>query len=251
VDIGSRIRAARRAAGLTQEEVARRAGLTLKAVGEMERGDVRDPHISSLGAIARALEVPVEDLVKEELAVPLAKASETGRPASPELPPEPSLIERPQVQDWLGQVGASFALMAREDFEELVVETLDSEGLEELAEEIDDERGRIERELGKPAARKALFPPDMRGLGGTKERVHEAMRPAREAGQLRLEIGRKYTTKKLAIENYSLRLYAEGEAENYLLLVRPGMPAATRRELEEARLARQAAFREELAGVGA
>ncbi|MBA3617107.1 MAG: hypothetical protein H0W52_13470, partial [Rubrobacteraceae bacterium] len=66
-----------------------------------------------------------------------------------------------------------------------------------------------------------------------------------------LEIGRKYTTKKLAIENYSLRLYAADEAENYLLLVRPGMPEATRRELEEARQARQAAFREELAGVGA
>ncbi len=247
MDIGNRIRAARRAAGLTQEEVARRAGLTLKAVGEMERGDVRDPHISSLGAIARALGVGIPALLDEPALVSLGKAeaSETGRPA---------LIERKAVQDWLRQVGASFALMAREDFEELVVETLDSEGLEELAEEIDDERGRIERELGKPAARKALFPPDMRGLSGTKARVHEAMRPAREAGQLRLEIGRKYTRKKLAIENYSLRLYAADEAENYLLLVRPGVPEATRRELEEARQARQArlaAFREELAGVGA
>jgi transcriptional regulator with XRE-family HTH domain len=89
VDIGSRIRAARRAAGLTQEEVARRAGLTLKAVGEVERGDVRDPHISSLGAIARALEVPVEDLVKEELAVPLDEAAS-------ERPPQ---VSRERLQE--------------------------------------------------------------------------------------------------------------------------------------------------------
>ena len=83
--IGDRIRAARKAAELSQEEVARRAGLSLKGMGEIERGDIEDPHISSLAKIARALEVPVEDLVKEELAVPLDEASETGPPASPEL----------------------------------------------------------------------------------------------------------------------------------------------------------------------
>ena len=247
--IGEHIRDLRWGARLKQVELARRAGIAQNTLSQIELGNTV-PSVPTLEKIARGLGVSADELLREP-AVPLDEASETGRPASPELPPGPSLIERPQVQDWLGQVGASFALMAREDFEELVVGTLDSEGLEELAEEIDDERGRIERELGKPAARKALFPPDMRGLSGTKERVHEAMRPAREAGQLRLEIGRKYTTKKLAIENYSLRLYAAGEAENYLLLVRPGMPEATRRELEEARLARLAAFREELAGVGA
>jgi transcriptional regulator with XRE-family HTH domain len=241
--IGDHIRDLRWGARLKQVELARRAGIAQNTLSQIELGNTV-PSVPTLEKIARGLGVSTDELLREP-ALPLAEASETGRPP---------LIERKAVQDWLRQVGASFALMAREDFEELVVETLDSEGLEELAEEIDDERGRIERELGKPAARKALFPPDMRGLSGTKERVHEAMRPAREAGQLRLEIGRKYTTKKLAIENYSLRLYAADEAENYLLLVRPGMPEATRRGLEEARQARQArlaAFREELAGVGA
>ncbi len=64
--IGDRIRAARKAAELSQEEVARRAGLSLKGMGEIERGDVEDPHISSLAKIAHALEVPIGDLVKEE-----------------------------------------------------------------------------------------------------------------------------------------------------------------------------------------
>jgi transcriptional regulator with XRE-family HTH domain len=229
--LGPRVRERRIALGLSQEHLARGAGVSLNAVHKLEMGRITDPHFSTLSAIAHGLGTTVAELVGEEAPAPLA--------------------ERPQVQAWLRRAGAGFALMPREDFEELVVGTLDSEGLEELAEEIDDERQRIEQELGKPAVSKALFPPDMRGLSGEKERMHEVMRPAREAGQLRLEIGRKYTREKLAIENYSLRLYAEGEAENYLLLVRPGVPEATRRELEEAREARLGAFREELAGVGA
>jgi transcriptional regulator with XRE-family HTH domain len=72
VDIGDRIRAVRKGVGLTQEEVARRSGLTLKAVGEVERGEVQDPHISSLASIARALGVEVADLLSEP--VPLADA---------------------------------------------------------------------------------------------------------------------------------------------------------------------------------
>jgi len=55
---------------MTQEAVARRTDLSLQAVGDIERGIVRDPHISSLRQIANALGVPVEMLVKEEMAVP-------------------------------------------------------------------------------------------------------------------------------------------------------------------------------------
>jgi transcriptional regulator with XRE-family HTH domain len=78
VAIGDRIRAARKAAGLSQEEVARRAGLSLKGMGAIERGDIEDPHFSSLTKIAHALDVPVEVLIREEEPVPLAEASETG-----------------------------------------------------------------------------------------------------------------------------------------------------------------------------
>jgi transcriptional regulator with XRE-family HTH domain len=70
VSIGARIKAARTAGGLTQMDVARRTDLSLQAVGDIERGIVRDPHISSLRQIAYALGVPVEMLVKEEMAVP-------------------------------------------------------------------------------------------------------------------------------------------------------------------------------------
>ena len=70
VSIGARIKAARTAAGMTQMDVARGTELSLQAVGDIERGIVRDPHISSLRQIAYALDVPVEMLVKEGMAVP-------------------------------------------------------------------------------------------------------------------------------------------------------------------------------------
>jgi transcriptional regulator with XRE-family HTH domain len=81
VNIGDRIRIARKAAGLSQEEVARRAGLSLKGMGEIERGDIEDPHISSLAKIARALGVPVEALIKEEEEAAVAGKAEASQEA--------------------------------------------------------------------------------------------------------------------------------------------------------------------------
>ena len=61
--IADRIRAAREATGRTQEDVARASGLTLKAYGQIERGAIQDPHISSLTKIGRALDVPISELL--------------------------------------------------------------------------------------------------------------------------------------------------------------------------------------------
>jgi transcriptional regulator with XRE-family HTH domain len=80
--VNDRVRMLRKERGLTQEEVARRAGLTLNSYGGIERGHVRDPHLSSLGAIAQALGVPIEALVSEELAVPLAEAPREAGPTT-------------------------------------------------------------------------------------------------------------------------------------------------------------------------
>src|ERR671910_435364 len=85
VSIGARIKAARTAAGMTQMDVARRTDLSLQAVGDIEREIVRDPHISSLRQIARALGIPVtqmlEDSVREP--VPLAGApADQGQPGT-------------------------------------------------------------------------------------------------------------------------------------------------------------------------
>lgn len=52
---GARLRRLRETAGLTQEGLAERAGLSVQAIGALERGDRRRPHPHTLQAIAGAL----------------------------------------------------------------------------------------------------------------------------------------------------------------------------------------------------
>ena len=59
---GHEVRRRRRAAKLTLEELAARAGLSANYLGTVERGS-RDPSLSSVQAIADALGVTVGDLV--------------------------------------------------------------------------------------------------------------------------------------------------------------------------------------------
>ncbi|MFD8710419.1 helix-turn-helix domain-containing protein [Streptomyces anulatus] len=62
--IGDNVRAARTAAGLTQEGLAGRAGLDRKTVNRLEQG-VNSPLLDHLLVIADALGVPLSDLVRE------------------------------------------------------------------------------------------------------------------------------------------------------------------------------------------
>src|SRR5215218_1346239 len=52
---GEHLRTLREAAGLTQEELAERAGLTARGVGALERGDRRRPYPHTVRALATAL----------------------------------------------------------------------------------------------------------------------------------------------------------------------------------------------------
>jgi len=65
-NISERIRDARKAAGLTQEVVARRADLSMNMVSRLELGKIQDPHYSTLSGIAHALGTTVAELVGEE-----------------------------------------------------------------------------------------------------------------------------------------------------------------------------------------
>ena len=81
MDIGGRIRAARKALGMTQEELARRAGMSLKGMGDIERGAIPDPHYSSLNKIAEGLGVSVGELLggayRPRYSMPHSKPAET------------------------------------------------------------------------------------------------------------------------------------------------------------------------------
>ena len=85
----ARLRRLREAAGLSQEELAERAGLTPNAVGTLERGARRHPYPATVRALADAL-----GLDEAERATLAASAPKRGRAAAE--PPEPCPVpQRP------------------------------------------------------------------------------------------------------------------------------------------------------------
>ncbi len=79
---GEQLRRLREAAGLTQEELAERAGLTPKGVGALERGDRKRPYPNTVRALADAL-----GLEDEERACFIGSVSR--RDSDPEPAPSP------------------------------------------------------------------------------------------------------------------------------------------------------------------
>jgi transcriptional regulator with XRE-family HTH domain len=61
--IGQRVRAARIAAGLSQEQLAERCGVAQAAISRIERGETREPGVLVMAGIARALELSIDELV--------------------------------------------------------------------------------------------------------------------------------------------------------------------------------------------
>jgi transcriptional regulator with XRE-family HTH domain len=64
--LGESIRELRVMHGLSQEALAREAGVSLNLVNKLERGVVRDPHYSTLWGIADALGTTADALMEEE-----------------------------------------------------------------------------------------------------------------------------------------------------------------------------------------
>ena len=77
LSFGTRLRRFREAAGLTQEEVAQKAGLTPHAVSALERGTRRRPYPHTVRSLADALELP-----EDERAALVAAAPKRGRAAA-------------------------------------------------------------------------------------------------------------------------------------------------------------------------
>lgn len=55
---GEWLRQQRAAAGLTQEDLAARSGISVRAIADLERGRTRKPYPSSVRALAGALGLP-------------------------------------------------------------------------------------------------------------------------------------------------------------------------------------------------
>jgi transcriptional regulator with XRE-family HTH domain len=76
--LGPRVRERRTALGLSQENLAHQAGVSLNAVHKLEAGRITDPHFSTLSGIARALDMTVAELVGEETRPKASAPPETG-----------------------------------------------------------------------------------------------------------------------------------------------------------------------------
>lgn len=61
-----RVKELARERGMTSEELALKSGVKISTVRNLWQGRVRDPNYSTLSAIARALDVRIEDLVVSE-----------------------------------------------------------------------------------------------------------------------------------------------------------------------------------------
>jgi transcriptional regulator with XRE-family HTH domain len=60
--IGQSVKDLRAAVGLTQQELAVKAGLSVSVVSQIEQGTNADPRLSTLAALARALGVNLDQL---------------------------------------------------------------------------------------------------------------------------------------------------------------------------------------------
>ena len=81
---GTLLRRLREAAGMTQEELAFRAGLTPNAVGDLERGKTRRPYPHTVRSLADALGLSEDERASLLVAVPgrVAKSAKADAPAS-------------------------------------------------------------------------------------------------------------------------------------------------------------------------
>src|SRR5215469_9135362 len=90
---GRWLRGQRIAAGLTQEDLAERSGVSVRTIADMERGRTRRPYPSSVRALIRALGLP--DATGTELVARYRTpgdepASTASAAATAEVPAEPA-----------------------------------------------------------------------------------------------------------------------------------------------------------------
>jgi transcriptional regulator with XRE-family HTH domain len=94
---GARLRRLREAAGLTQEELAERAGLTARGISDLERGARNHPYPHTVRSLAAALELPEDERSSLFAAVPKrsgGRPSPTVAPGATSPVPLTSLVGR-------------------------------------------------------------------------------------------------------------------------------------------------------------
>src|SRR3954463_5732813 len=63
-ELGKRLQLARKRAGLTQQELCQKAGLSYSTLAKIERGAIRSPSVFTVAHIAAATGTKIEDLLE-------------------------------------------------------------------------------------------------------------------------------------------------------------------------------------------
>src|SRR5215210_1001521 len=106
---GTILRELREAGGLTQEELASRAGLTAKAVSALERGERKRPYPHTVRSLAQAL-----NLSDEQRASLLAAVPNRSTEAPAAAPPATSVKEQPPAMPSAAPSAPHTSLVGRE-----------------------------------------------------------------------------------------------------------------------------------------
>ncbi len=97
MDIGQRVKLSRARAQLSQEELARRAGISVSSIRHIEQGGRPDPQFSSLAKIADGLGISIGELLGET-GTPKAEAPTS----SPERTDEERRTIADSIHDYMG-----------------------------------------------------------------------------------------------------------------------------------------------------
>lgn len=75
--LGERLQLARKRAGLTQQELCQKAGLSYSTLAKIERGAIKSPSVFTVAAIAGATNTPLEELLDIDIASSTTESAET------------------------------------------------------------------------------------------------------------------------------------------------------------------------------
>ncbi len=77
--LGRRLQKARQRAGLTQQELCQKAGLSYSTLAKIERGAIRSPSVFTVAAIATATNTPLDSLLDVKTSSPALAAKKTSK----------------------------------------------------------------------------------------------------------------------------------------------------------------------------
>lgn len=117
--VGERIKAARLAAGISQNQLAKRAGVSQAGLSAIE-STTKSPNVDTLGRIANALRIPLQELLAPALPeqretghcwIPVLGTVQAGLPSTA----VENIIDYEEIDEALASTGEFFALQVRGD----------------------------------------------------------------------------------------------------------------------------------------